>query len=81
MFKKFAGKESSKQPEVDLDLKLSEVQFIPISLKLPTQSEKDRVNILTEDGEILPDLAPLSLSGTKGRSGKINLPAVSDEEL
>ena len=60
---------------------IAEVDFIPISLKLPSQTEKERVIILTEDGEILPDLAPLSQSGTKGRSGKINLPAVSDEEL
>ena len=77
----FFGKNAAKEPSANLAVEICELDFIPISLKLPNQSEKERLTILTEEGEFLPGLAPLSASGTKGRSGNIKLPAVSDEEL
>ena len=37
--------------------------------------------MMTETGDYLPDLQNMSGSARKGRSGKVSLPAVTDEEL
>ena len=66
-------KDTGSVPEVEI----GKMPYLKVELTMAGQ----KVNLVNEQGDYLVDLQDRSTSSRKNRSGKVSLPALTDEEL